>query len=100
MDTDGGFVFTNKLGRMFDLDHTSQAFKQVAKHAIGRKARFHDMRHTYATSLIRAGVDVKTVSVTMGHSTVAYTIDIYCSAPDEQTMNTAASAFELAMANA
>ena len=39
--------------------------------------RFHDLRHTHATFLISAGVDVKTVSRRLGHSSVSMTLNIY-----------------------
>lgn len=40
----------------------------------------HDRRHTHARLLIRAGVDAKTVSARLGHSTVAFTLDVYTNA--------------------
>lgn len=39
--------------------------------------RFHDLRHTYVSLLIRAGANVKEVSTWAGHSTVAFTLDRY-----------------------
>lgn len=37
----------------------------------------HDLRHYFASALIRFGLDVKTVSVRMGHSTPATTLQVY-----------------------
>lgn len=37
----------------------------------------HRLRHTYATNLINAGVDPKTVQYLMGHSTSKMTMDVY-----------------------
>ena len=39
--------------------------------------RFHDLRHTFGSHLIAAGVDLKTVSTLMGHSSISVTVDIY-----------------------
>ena len=39
--------------------------------------RLHDVRHTTATLLRRAGVSIKDISTILGHSTVAVTADIY-----------------------
>lgn len=39
--------------------------------------RCHDLRHTFATMLYDAGVDVKTAQLWMGHSTPALTMKIY-----------------------
>ena len=35
------------------------------------------MRHTHASALIRAGVDVLTVSRRLGHSSTSMTLDVY-----------------------
>jgi len=49
----------------------------------GRRVTFHDLRHTFATAAIVGGLDVKTVSSILGHSSAAMTLDIYASAdPD------------------
>ena len=41
------------------------------------KVRFHDLRHTFATMALENGMDVKTLSATIGHVSSATTIDIY-----------------------
>ncbi len=47
------------------------------------KMRFHDLRHNYATFMHRHGVDIKTISDVLGHSSVKITLDIYAH-PDIQ----------------
>jgi integrase len=39
--------------------------------------RFHDLRHTAATLLLRQGVHPKIVAEMLGHSTISMTLDIY-----------------------
>ena len=39
--------------------------------------RFHDLRHTHATQLLREGIHPKVVSERLGHSAIAITLDIY-----------------------
>ena len=41
------------------------------------KVRLHDLRHTAATLLIEQGVGIKAVQATLGHSTIATTMDVY-----------------------
>jgi integrase len=41
------------------------------------RVRFHDLRHTHATELLRRGVNIKVISERLGHSSVAVTLDIY-----------------------
>ena len=43
--------------------------------------RFHDLRHSYATLMMKSGVNPKIVSTVLGHSDVSVTLDIY-SHPD------------------
>jgi integrase len=42
--------------------------------------RLHDMRHSYATAGLAAGVPPKVMSERLGHATVAFTLDTYTSA--------------------
>lgn len=55
----------------------SQAFERVARNAGLPVIRFHDLRHTHATLLIKEGVPVKVVSERLGHATTAFTIETY-----------------------
>lgn len=49
----------------------------------GKPPTFHDLRHTFATTAVAAGTDIKSVSSIMGHSNAAMTLNIYASSdPD------------------
>lgn len=52
--------------------------------------RFHDLRHTYAMLALQNGIDIKTVSASLGHYSVAFTMDKYGHVSN--TMKKAASA--------
>jgi site-specific recombinase XerD len=44
---------------------------------MGMDLRFHDLRHSYATAMIEAGADIKSVQDAMGHAQMSTTFDIY-----------------------
>jgi len=62
----------------------------------GRTCTFHDLRHTFATAAIAAGVDVKTVSSILGHANAAMTLNVYASA-DPDAKRRAASVIDAAI---
>ncbi len=42
-----------------------------------KKYNFHTLRHTFATRAILCGIDIKTLSEILGHSSVKTTLDLY-----------------------
>ena len=44
---------------------------------VGLEIRFHDLRHTHATQLLKAGVHPKVVSERLGHASSGITLDAY-----------------------
>ena len=40
--------------------------------------RFHDLRHSYTTILLKANFDVKAVSQLLGHASEIVTVKVYC----------------------
>jgi integrase len=57
------------------------AFSQTFDRAVARLGlpviSLHDLRHTHATLLLRAGVPVKVVSERLGHANPAFTLTVY-----------------------
>ncbi|MEV4159303.1 tyrosine-type recombinase/integrase [Nonomuraea dietziae] len=39
--------------------------------------RFHDLRNCAATIMLAAGIDMKVISATLGHSRHSFTADVY-----------------------
>ena len=50
--------------------------RHLAKSTLPR-IRLHDLRHTHASILLKAGVPVKVVSERLGHSSPAFTMTVY-----------------------
>jgi integrase len=70
-------VFTNRRGVLLHPHVLSQSFERVGRDAGLPRIRFHDLRHTHATLLLKAGVPLKVVSERLGHSTPAFTMTVY-----------------------
>jgi integrase len=78
-DVDGNWYLPHTLGVMWHDLVRPLGIKGTE----GRFPTFHDLRHTFATQAIAAGVDVKTVSSILGHANAAMTLNVYASAdPD------------------
>ena len=79
---DSGRVFTREDGQPVRPAYASEHFGVLVRQALP-PIRFHDLRHGSASLLIAAGVDLKTVLQIMGHSTVAFTADVYAVVAEE-----------------
>ena len=69
---DSPYVFCNKSGRPYA--NVRKSFKTALKKSDIVDFRFHDLRHTFASHLVMAGVDIKTVQELMGHKSIEMTL--------------------------
>jgi len=74
---DGDLVFCREDGTPLHPDTFSERFERHVKAAGLPKIRVHDVRHSFATLALQAGVPAKVVSETLGHSGVSITLDTY-----------------------
>ena len=75
---DHGLVFAQDSGKPLDgRDLVQRDFEPCQRRAGVPRIRFHDLRHTHASHLLRAGIHPKVVSERLGHSRVGITMDVY-----------------------
>ena len=75
--TDHGLIFPAESGRpIVDMTLVNR-FKAALKRAKLPNLRLYDLRHTAATLMLMAGIPAKVASERLGHSTAAFTLDVY-----------------------
>lgn len=73
----GNYVFTFEDGRPPHPDSIRQRFDRLAAVAGLPRITFHDLRHSYATAALKAGVNPKIVSERIGHADVGFFLQTY-----------------------
>ncbi len=69
----GSYVFTITIGTRIDQANLLKAFYQALEKAKIEHFRFHDLRHTFATRLVQAGIDLYKVAKLLGHKDIRMT---------------------------
>ena len=77
------YVF-GSVTRAADPRTMQRRFKRLASRLGISGVHFHTLRHTFATRLLELGVDIKTVSALLGHSSARTTLDFYVHSLSEQ----------------
>jgi integrase len=71
---DDDLVFAHpELGTPLDRTKVTRRFQAACIAAGVRKIRFHDLRHTFATTLAAAGVPLRTLQEYLGHADIKTT---------------------------
>lgn len=74
---ESGFVCCWEHGEPLKVSYISHAFSDLLKKNNLPHIRFHDIRHSTATALLRSGVSLKVIQEILGHSTMATTANFY-----------------------
>ncbi|MEU3390437.1 tyrosine-type recombinase/integrase [Streptomyces albidoflavus] len=72
-----GHVFTQEDGSWLHPGKVTDLFERLVAASGLPPIRLHDLRHGAATLMLAAGIDIKIVSDTLGHSDTRITRDIY-----------------------
>jgi integrase len=70
-------VFSDVEGELLKPHTVSRSWRRAVAAKKLPVVTFHALRHTHASMLIRAGVDILTISRRLGHSKAAITLDVY-----------------------
>lgn len=70
-------LHTKMDGNLIHPQTLSQAFERAVAGTTLPRISLHDLRHTHATLLLKAGVPLKVVSERLGHSSPAFTMATY-----------------------
>ncbi len=75
--TSEGLIFTNTVGRPIRRNRFGELWRTTVDETGLTGLRFHDLRHFYASLLIRHGESVKVVQARLGHASASETLDTY-----------------------
>lgn len=92
---DVDLVFRKPNGDMLDPREFSNVLPDLAEEAGLRRIRLHDVRHSYATMMLKSSAHPKIVSQRLGHSVIAHTMDLYSWAQDSHDEQAAQDGHDL-----
>lgn len=76
-------VFTTSVGTPLEPRNVNRAWEALCGRAGVRQLRLHDLRHSAASFMLSAGVDLKTIQTTLRHTRLSTTADVYAHVLDD-----------------
>ncbi|WP_188859918.1 tyrosine-type recombinase/integrase, partial [Oceanobacillus indicireducens] len=70
-------IICRPTGDPVDVRNVNRRFDKFVERSGLPRIRFHDMRHTHATLMLKMGVPVKVVSERLGHGSIELTLNTY-----------------------
>lgn len=75
--TDSDYICTHELGQIIRPDVMGKAFRKLNKQYNMPTIRLYDCRHTFATLMLKNGINPKIVSEMLGHKSIEETLNTY-----------------------
>lgn len=85
----GGYICCWDNGKLYSISLINHRLKNMLETSNMPHIRFHDLRHSTASFLLKQGFSLKEVSVWLGHSDIQTTANIYAHIDQEQKENMA-----------
>ena len=91
MPIESEWIFPSPIKENMPRDPSAvrKKFSRVLERAGCKHVRLHALRHTFATMALQYGLDIKTLSSTIGHASVDVTIDTYSHATEKTRFDAA-----------
>ena len=74
---DGSGFLINRNGKFIEPNVYSRRYKEILKILDIPYRKYHSTRHTFATRALEIGIDIKTLSELLGHSSPTVTLNLY-----------------------
>ena len=74
---DLNYICCSTYGRPRSASFIYKPFKKLLKESNLPDIRFHDLRHTYATLLMKDDISIKAISSSLGHAKTIISVDVY-----------------------
>lgn len=84
--TSDSIVFSDSNGSYLSARTDYSSWRNLLKACNIPQVKLHAARHSAATSLLAAGVDIRTIQLILGHSTPAFTMATYLHPNQEQIL--------------
>ena len=78
------YVCTDEIGKLLSPNYLSRTFGKLLKQNGLRHIRYHDLRHTCASLLLKNGIPMKAIQEWLGNSTFEVTLRVYVHSSIEQ----------------